>query len=229
MVHLRRRTVVVAKPPDHHTVKDGMSESLLIETARRWVVETYVYNRDHLINSLEWLDILAPGSPEAVRLATLTHDMERAFPGPDQPIAKSLVDAEYNTAHAARSARIVGAWLRSQGASEELVKGVEDLVRVHEDGGWPEANLVQAADSVSFLDCNVDLFLGMVRSETWPVSEVRMKFDYSHDRIQVPRAKELARPMLFRAQARLTELATELSTKNGSDRVAQRSLNVRAT
>src|SRR5580704_16095907 len=156
-----------------------MSESLLIETTRRWVVETYIYNRHHLINSLEWLDNLAPGSSEALRLATLTHDMERAFPGPDQPIAKSLVDAEYNAAHSARSARIVGAWLRSQGTDEELVRGVEDLVLVHEDGGWPEANLLQAADSVSFLDCNVDLFLGMVRSETWPVSEVRLKFDYS--------------------------------------------------
>jgi hypothetical protein len=206
-----------------------MSESLLIETARRWVVETYVYNRDHLINSLEWLDILAPGSSEAVRLATLTHDMERAFPGPDQPIARSLVDAEYNAAHSARSARIVGAWLRSQGANEKLVREVEDLVRVHEDGGWPDANMLQAADSVSFLDCNVNLFLGLVRSETWSVSEVRMKFDYSHDRIQVPRAKEIARPMLVRAQARLTELETELSTQNGSDGVAEQSLNVRAT
>jgi hypothetical protein len=205
-----------------------MSESTLIETARRWVVETYVYNRAHLINSLEWLDTLAPGSSEAVRLATLTHDMERAFPGPDQPIAKHLVDAEYNAAHSARSARIVGAWLRSQGANEELVREVEGLVLVHEDGGWPEANMLQAADSVSFLDCNVDLFLGFVRSGTWPASEVRMKFDYSHDRIQVPRAKEIARPMLVRAHARLTALETELATQNGSDRIAAHSVNVRA-
>jgi len=88
---------------------------------------------------------------------------------------------------------------------------------------------LQAADSVSFLDCNVDLFLGMVRSETWPVSEVRMKFDYSLDRIQVPRAKELARPMLYRAHARLTELEAELSAQNGSRGVAEQSLNIRAT
>ena len=44
----------------------------------------------------------------AVRLATLTHDMERAFPGPDQPVIKTLSDPEYERAHSVRSARIVG-------------------------------------------------------------------------------------------------------------------------
>jgi len=188
-----------------------MAESPLIEAATRWVMEEYAYNNYHLVRSLEWLDRIAPDSPEAVRLATLTHDMERAFPGPDQPVLTSFDDAEYLKAHAERSARIVAAWLREQGAPEETLKEVENLIRVHEIGGWPQANLVQAADSLSFLDCNIDLFLGMVRSGKRTVQEVRRKFDHSLDRIQVPHARELAAPLLEQANSRLAALESELS------------------
>ena len=129
--------------------------------------------------------------------------MERAFPGPDSPVMKGLGDAEYHAAHSERSARIVGTWLRENGAEETLVGDVEALIRVHEDGGWPEANAVQAADSLSFLTTNVDLFLGFVRSGKFSASDVKWKFDYTYERIQVPHAKELARPLLDEALARL--------------------------
>src|SRR3954462_7902298 len=133
-----------------------MTESRLIVAARDWVVGNYPYNRDHLLRALERLDDLAPGSSEAVRLATLTHDMERAFPGPDSPRMSALDDPEYNQLHCQRSARIVTAWLRDQDAPHALVSDVEQLILAHETGGSAEADLVQAADSLSFLDTNID-------------------------------------------------------------------------
>lgn len=189
-----------------------MSDSPLIQATRQWVTEKYPYNNDHLLKALEWLDRIAPDASEAMRLATLTHDMERAFPGPDQPIhhvIKGFDDHEYYAAHAARSARIVGAWLREQGAHETLVQEVERLIRAHEDGGWPEADLVQAADSLSFLEVNVDLFLNMLRSGKRSPDEVRLKFDYTYERIQVAHAKELALPLYQQAIGRLSELQAE--------------------
>ena len=155
-----------------------MADSPLVEAAKRWVIDEYTYNNYHLVRSLEWLDRLAPGSGEAVRLATLTHDMERAFPGPDQPVMTALDDPAYMVLHSERSARIVGAWLREHNADETLVGDVERLIRFHEFGGWPEANLVQAADSLSFLDVNIDLFLNMVRSGKRTIPDVKSKFDY---------------------------------------------------
>jgi hypothetical protein len=104
---------------------------------------------------------------------------------------------------------IVGAWLRGNGADEELTRGVEELIRAHEIGGWPEADIVQAADSISFLETNVDLFLSFVRSGRYPASEVRMKFDYSYERIQVPQARELALPLRDRAILRLATVDQE--------------------
>ena len=203
MVDSRRRSPAVAKPSDY----DSLTMPSLVEAARAWVIEKYPYNRDHLVRSLEWLDRIAPESSEAVRLATLTHDMELAFPGPDQPVVKKLEeDPVYNRAHSDRSARIVGQWLREQQADDPLVLEVERLIRAHEDGGWPEANLVQAADSLSFLDTNVDLFLGFVRSGRFPAVDVKWKFEYSYDRIQIAQAKTLAKPLLDDALRKLAAL-----------------------
>lgn len=188
----------------------------LLEAARRWVVEQYPYNSNHLLNTLEWLDRIAPGSREVVRLAAITHDMERAFPGPDQPIMTTLTDPIYNRLHSERSARIVGAWFREQGAEPGRVRDIEALVLAHEIGGWPEANLVQAADSISFLDANLELALNFVRTGRFTGPQVRAKLDYSYDRIQVPAARDLAEPYLDRARARLAELAPD--TRQEDDR-----------
>ncbi len=75
-----------------------------------------------------------------------------------------MVDATYERLHSERSARIVGDWLREQDADASFVADVERLIVAHEVGGWPEADLVQAADSLSILEINIDLFLGFVRS-----------------------------------------------------------------
>jgi hypothetical protein len=183
-----------------------MAESPLIEQARQWVVENYPYNRAHLLRTLEWIDTLAPGSREAVRLAAVTHDMERAFPGPDSPPIGSLDDPVYERLHSERSARIVGDWLRTHGAHDDVVREVEALIVAHEIGGWPDADLVQAADRLSFLDTNVDLFLGFARSGRFSVADVRTKFEQSYHRIQLPDARTFALPLFEQALARLAAL-----------------------
>jgi hypothetical protein len=159
------------------------------------------------VNTLEWLDKIAPNATPAMRLAALTHDMERAFDGPDKPVHENMGgdDSAYYEAHSRRSARIVGEFLRKQGADDELVAEVEKLIRAHEVGGWEEANLVQAADSLSFFDVNIDLFLEFIREGRHTVDEVAAKLDFTLARIQVEAAREIARPMYEKAMARLAE------------------------
>ena len=188
-----------------------MSESKLMAAARQWVIDRYPYNQNHLLRALEWLDRIAPGQREAVRLATLTHDMERAFPGPDHPHSTKFVDQECERLHAERSARIVGDWMREHGADPVLIADVEQLIRAHEVGGWPEANLVQAADSLSILETNIDLFLGFARSGRFTIPDVREKFEVARDRIRIPHLRELAAPMADLALGRLRALETELA------------------
>ncbi len=181
---------------------DSAHESPLVQLARLWVIDKYPYNSTHLLKSLEWLDRLAPDASEAVRLATLTHDMERAFGGPDA-IPIKMSDRAYEEAHSNRSARIVAEWLRANGAHADLIRDVEALIRVHEWGGSADANLVQAADSVSFLETNIDLMVGFAKTGKYSKTDVASKFDQMYERIQVPSAKALARPMWEQAKARL--------------------------
>jgi carbon-monoxide dehydrogenase medium subunit len=190
---------------------DRRTESPLIPLGRIWVAENYPYNSTHLLKSLDWLDRLAPDASDAVRLATLTHDMERAFGGPDA-IAIKLNDRAYEEAHSNRSAKIVGAWLRANGAQEDLADGVEALIRVHEWGGSPDASLVQAADSLSFLETNIDLMLGFARTGKYPNAEVALKIDAMYERIQLPAAREMARPMWELAKLRLMGSAPPVRT-----------------
>ena len=181
---------------------DPRTESPLIPLGRLWVIENYPYNSTHLLKSLEWVDRLAPDASEAVRLATLTHDMERAFGGPDA-IPIKMNDRAYEEAHSNRSARIVREWLRANGAGDDLTRTVESLIRVHEWGGTPDANLVQAADSLSFLETNIDLMIGFVKSGKYSRADIALKFDQMYERIQLPAAKALARPMWDEARSRL--------------------------
>ena len=83
---------------------------------------------------------------------------------------------------------------------------VEQLILWHEIGGSHEADLVQAADRLSFLETNIDLFLGFVRSGRFSVDDVRTKFDESYRRIRVPEARTLALPLYRHASARLEAL-----------------------
>src|SRR3712207_9517216 len=64
-----------------------------------------------------------------------------------------------------------------------LVEEVDRLVRNHEVGGWPEADLVQAADSISFLETMVGLVAGWVQSGRAPRERAAGKLRNSLERI----------------------------------------------
>jgi hypothetical protein len=192
----------------HKKERDIMSP--LHARATEWVTQNYS-NAEHLVKTETWLLRLQPTASEVLRLAALTHDMERAFPGPDSPKARGGVDHDYNRAHSERSATIVGAFLRKQEASEPCVETVMALIRVHEYGGSPEANLLQAADSLSFLEVNIPIFLRSIPKDDTENkrADVRAKFDWMYERIQIPEARELAAPLHTDAIERLERYLPE--------------------
>lgn len=174
----------------------------MIEPAREWI-EPY-WNAEHLRRTLDWLLVLDPDADEPLRLAAITHDMERHFPGGpvDDLSIPPAGGGAYRRAHSERSAAIVGAWLREQGAADELAAAVERLIVLHETGGDPEADLLQAADSISFLEVNVDVPYAWVRDGRCDLDRARAQHTWMFERIRLPRATELARPFYERAVAR---------------------------
>jgi hypothetical protein len=171
--------------------------------AEEWIAP--YWNAEHLVRTRDWLLELDAGASEAARLAALTHDIERHFPGgPSVDPSAPPDEPTYLREHSDRSARIVGEWLRDQGA-EELVAEVEELVRRHEIGGTPAADLVQAADSLSFLDVNRHVTPRWVREGRATPAQARAKLDWTLARMRVGR--ELALPLYERAVAALEEAA----------------------
>lgn len=173
----------------------------LVCAAEVWI-EPY-WNARHLERTRDWLLVLDADGGECLILAALTHDMERHFPGGPSmdPATMPADDPTYSQAHSERSASIVGEWLRDQEASRALVAEVERLIRAHEVGGAADENLLQASDSLSFLEVNDQLVARWYIDGRCSRQRARAQLTYMFDRIQVGRATELARPLYERALA----------------------------
>jgi hypothetical protein len=171
----------------------------LLTHARAWVEEIHPHAR-HLLRTEDWVVELEPGAGEGLRLAAVLHDIERAFPDADATwdSARDWDSPAYNRWHQDRCAEIASTWLRRQSAADTLVADVDALIRVHEEGGWREADLLQAADSLSFLETMVPLVVGWVESGRAPRERAEAKLRSSIERMapDQARARELAAPYL---------------------------------
>lgn len=186
---------------------DGVNEALL-EQVRTWVRERSS-QAGHLERALEWALQLEPEASEAVRLATLSHDMERAFPDGSPFWSEGCwADVIYRIAHSERSARIVSDFLRDHSAPEPLVRQVVQLIVVHEFGGWDDADLVQAADSLSFLETIQPVITRRMAEGQLSAAGARQWLNFQYGRIRIERARTAGLPLL---QAAHDALEQELS------------------
>jgi hypothetical protein len=183
----------------------------LRELAFVWL-EPY-YDGRHLTRAADWMLAIAPDAPEHLALAALMHDLERSVPGGPALDKANMAwdDLAYNTAHTHRSAEVVSGWLRDNGAPDAFVQGVQQPIREHEFGGSPEGDLMQAADSISFLETNGELV------STWAVrgecsaekSEEKLRWMY--ERIRLARARPWALPYLERSLDQLRRATAAVS------------------
>jgi hypothetical protein len=192
-----------------------------IETAPSLPVSTVIEQRAitwigpysqawHLVRARDWLAYLDPAATLEARLAAVTHDIERMFPnGPQLDKATGRWDdPHYLYAHAARSAEVVGFWLHGQDdAPEEFsLSEVQRLITLHEFGGVGGADLVQAADSLSFLETLQDIARKWVTNGECDAEQARAKHRYMAERIRVPEAQPVAERLLGQALAALDDL-----------------------
>lgn len=163
----------------------------------------------HLVRTRDWALVLDPQATEALVLAALTHDIERHFPGGPEfdPATQSPGDFEYRWQHSMRSAQFVHEWLYRSGATDDLVGEVETLILLHEFGGDEAASVLQAADSLSFLETNVDVVSGWVRDGRCTPARAKEQHTWMYERIRIPEARVLARPYFERAVAAVDRIA----------------------
>ncbi|MGY1824555.1 hypothetical protein [Geodermatophilus sp. SYSU D00079] len=155
---------------------------------------------EHLMRARDWLVHLNPAATVEMRLAAMTHDIERMFPGgPKLDHAVQVWDDPfYLYPHSLRSAESVGVWLGSIGpaAAQVQLREVRRLVGLHEVGGLRGADDVQAGDSLSFLETLAGLTCDWVLSGACSRAKAEEKLRYMADRVRLPAAAELAAPWL---------------------------------
>lgn len=147
------------------------------------------YQLEHLLCARVWAMKLYPEASAELKFAALVHDAERFFPGgPTSMPTDGFDDPDYLFAHSIRSADIVETWLRGRPSppDEAFIKRVRRLILRHEIGGGWEADLLQAADLLSFLEVYDWLVVEWARSGIYSIEGVREKLDWMVERIRPP-------------------------------------------
>jgi len=109
----------------------------------------------HSKNTLEWLLKLSPDADEALKIAALGHDIERAIARRKVKREDYKSYDEFKDAHASNSAKVMTEIMKECDASKRLSDDVFSLVRYHETGNTQRIDILRDADSISFFHVNL--------------------------------------------------------------------------
>jgi len=147
-------------------------------------------------------------APEELRIAALSHDIERAFKEEHvyEKMYKSksgFTDNNYREYHQRRSAKIMYNFLKNNNYPENKIEKVCKLISKHEVGGDFESNILNDADAMSFfLDSVVEHFINE-KTKVSSVENVKKKIDHSYKRITNEEAKKMIYPLYKKAIEKL--------------------------
>lgn len=112
----------------------------------------------HAENVLEWVLKLRSNANNALQIAALAHDIDRA----DERRKVQRYDFndynEFKAAHANNSANILKEILHECHVKQSIIDEACRLVERHEFGGDPYSDLLKDADSISYFEVNMPLY-----------------------------------------------------------------------
>jgi len=112
----------------------------------------------HSKNTLEWLLKLKPDVDEALKIAALGHDIERAIEKRKVGREDYKNYDEFKDAHALNSAKILAEIMKECSISKKLTDDIFFLVCHHERGGTRRVDMLRDADSISFFHVNLPYY-----------------------------------------------------------------------
>ena len=156
----------------------------------------------HADNTLEWLLCLEPDAGDALQLAALAHEIDRAIE--EIKVRRADFD-DYNVfkaAHARNGAKILRPILNACGVAGDIVDETCRLVEVHEVGGDPRSDLLKDADSISYFDVNLPLYY---QREGWAETQRRSLWGY---RRLTQRAQEIVKGIEYEEEDLISLMKT---------------------
>ncbi len=110
---------------------------------------------------LNWLLQLKSDADEALQIAALSHDIDRAITKITGSHLKDYSEgyAEYKKQHALRSAKFIAEILKEYKYPAGVIEKVARLVEKHEVGGDEESDILRDADSLAYFEYNIPFYL----------------------------------------------------------------------
>lgn len=109
---------------------------------------------------LKWVLKLKPDADEALKIAALAHDIDRAITKITEKDLKEYAKIDqFKKKHAERSARFITNILIKHHYTLKTIKKVKHLVANHEFGGDVESNILMDADSLAYFEYNIPSYL----------------------------------------------------------------------
>ena len=156
----------------------------------------------HADNTLEWLLRLEPDTGDALQLAALAHDIDRADDARKVKRADFDDYDAFKSAHAHNSAEILRSILIRCDVEADIVDEACRLVEVHEVGGDPRSDLLKDADSISYFDVNLPLYY---QREGWAETQRRSLWGY---RRLTQRAQEIVKGIEYEEEDLISLMKT---------------------
>ncbi len=144
----------------------------------------------HAHNTLQWLLKLNPGADQALQIAALAHDIDRAVTERKVHRADYPDFEAFKAAHAENSVTLLREFLNAHGVEQSIARESCRLVRLHEIGGCPRSDLLKDADSLSYFEVNLPLYF---QREGWTETKRRTLWGY---RRLSPEARPVARRII---------------------------------
>jgi hypothetical protein len=130
----------------------------------------------HAENTLDWVLKLMPTADDALKLAALGHDIDRAAETWRVQKNRFRTFDEFKAAHASNSAEVLRSILEECGVVEPLRVEVCRLVRLHETGGDDRSDILKNADALSYFQNNFPQYLAR---NGWMETKRRAIWGYS--------------------------------------------------
>jgi len=135
----------------------------------------------HAENTVEWLLTLNPEADQALQIAALAHDIDRA--DENLKVRRNNYDDydAFKTAHARNGAKILREIMEECGVDGSITEEACRLVSLHEVGGDYRSDLIKNADSVSYFKVNMPLYY---QREGW--EETKRRCIWGYQRLSTP-------------------------------------------
>jgi len=167
----------------------------------------------HAENVLEWVLKLKPDADEALQIAALAHDIDRAVE------KRKILRSDFNdydafkAAHAKNSARILKEILNEYRVEQTIIDEACRLAERHEAGGDLCSDLLKDADSISFFEVNMPLYFQREGYE-----ETLKRCIWGYQRLS-PKMKVICQKMTYSHHSLVKILQETVHNTSGKDEI----------